>query len=129
MPRRVGLLASALLYAASLVLPAGKDDGPPRTGLEYLASGGPMFAGCLLVPANACFLVGWGGLAAGRRAAPVAGGLVALAVAVAGVPPLAAVGVLAYPAYWVWLASFVVLAVAGVTARRPARHPTPAPGS
>jgi hypothetical protein len=101
---------SLALYAASLALPVGKDEGPPRIGLESLVLGGYFCAGAGLTPANLLAAAGWVFLARGRRRPALLAGASALVVGVAGVIPLAAAcDVPAYPAWWVWMASFTTL--------------------
>jgi hypothetical protein len=103
------LLASIVLYAASMVLPVAHDEGPPtRLGFTYLVLGGYFFAGALMAPANPLFLVGWVGLATRRRRLALISGTCALALGIVGVAPLARM-VLAFPAYWLWISSFIVL--------------------
>jgi hypothetical protein len=81
-------------------------------GFEYLVLGGYFLAGAAMTPANLLFLLGCAGLAAGRRLLALLSGVGALALGGAGVVPLAlACDVLAFPAYWVWMASFAVLLV------------------
>jgi hypothetical protein len=63
-----------------------------------------------MAPANPLFLVGWVGLANRRRRLTLICGISALALGIVGVVPVAlAVNVLAFPAYWLWLSSFLVL--------------------
>ena len=106
------LLASIVLYGASMVLPVGHDEGPPRPGFLYFVFGGPFFVGALMAPANPLFLAGCVGLVARRRLLALVPGICALSLGIVGIIPLAlACEVLNFPAYWVWLSSFIVLIV------------------
>src|SRR5437588_11268577 len=121
MPRRFWfLLTSVVLYALSLVLPVGHDEGPPRLGFEYLVLGGYFCAGAGMIPANLLAWAGWVSLARGLRRRAVVSGVLALLFGAAGVIPLAlACDVLVYPAFWVWLASFAILTAGGFLLPRP----------
>ena len=106
------LLGSIVLYAASMAIPVGQDEGPPLPGAAYLAFGGYFLLGALMAPANPLFFVGCFGLVARRRLLALIPAICALLLGIVGVVPLAqACEVLTFPAYWVWLSSFVVLIV------------------
>jgi len=104
------LAGSVAMYAASMVLPVGQDEGPPRLGFGYLVLGGYFLAGALMSPANLLYAAGCFGQATRRRTLAVVCAWGALALGVVGVVPLALTcDVLRFPAYWLWLASFVIL--------------------
>jgi hypothetical protein len=104
------LAGSLALFAAAMALPVGRDEGPPRQGVEYLALGGYFLAGFLLPPACLLYAAGGFALATRRRRLALGLGCGALALGIVGVVPLAGTcEVLAFPAYWVWLASIAVL--------------------
>ena len=110
MRRNWFLVASLILYVASLALPVARDEGPPRPGFVYLVQGGYFLVAAPLAPANLLFLLGWLGLLGRQRWAAILLGVGALVVGVGGALVFGAIGfLLPYPAYYVWLASFVVL--------------------
>jgi hypothetical protein len=106
------LFASIVLYGAAMALPAARDEGCSPPGFLYLVGGGYFLLGALMAPANPLFLVACVGLVARRRRLALILGICALSLGILGVIPLAlASNILAFPAYWVWLSSFIVLIV------------------
>src|SRR5689334_8230836 len=105
------LAASLALYVAGLLLPAdvGELWGP---GATWFLMGGYFLAGIFMVPANFLFVLGWVALLRRwRKAALVLGGC-ALFVGIVGAC-LVFDMLLHSPAYYAWLASFVVLIAGG----------------
>jgi hypothetical protein len=111
--RKPGVLpwVSLALYVISLFVPGGNYEGIMPGVLCFFI--GPFLIGTLMAPANLCFVAGWAALISGSRKATIVLALLALLVGVVGGAPSLIAYMLPYPAYFLWIGSFLLLLWAG----------------
>lgn len=105
------------LYLTSLVIPGGKYEQRVFPGLFFFLIG-PMGLGLLMAPANLFFLFGWTASIKGDRVATVFRAGCALLLGVLG-SGACWHDMRGYPAFYLWIASFAALLVAGLIVPRP----------